>query len=72
MVYECLALDSPLQSKYYFMKAMVDVEQSLAIDPTNSVAILNRAFIKEKTGDIEGALYDYGVALAINPEKYLI
>jgi Tfp pilus assembly protein PilF len=69
MVYECLALDNPLESKHYFMKAMVDVEKSLIIDPTNSVAILNRAFIQEKTGNIDAALYDYSVALAINPDK---
>lgn len=49
-------------------EAMNDYNQAIAIDPTNFMCYINRAFLLEKTNNIDRAISDYGQALKLNPE----
>ena len=49
-------------------EAMNDYNQAIALDPTNFMCYINRAFLLEKTNNIDRAISDYGQALRLNPE----
>lgn len=51
-----------------FRHAMDDFNQAIELDPGNPYFYACRAFVKDKTGDIEGAIEDYIKANELDPD----
>jgi tetratricopeptide (TPR) repeat protein/S1-C subfamily serine protease len=55
-----------------FQKSLADYNQSISINPKDSLAYNNRGLLKaNKLNDIQGALADYNQSISINPKDYL-
>jgi Flp pilus assembly protein TadD len=48
---------------------VADYDRAISIDPTNVEAYANRGFIKNKSGDQQGAISDYNQAISIDPSN---
>jgi tetratricopeptide (TPR) repeat protein len=51
-----------------FKHAIQDFNKAIELDPANAYHYSCRAYIKDKTGDTEGAIEDYSTALELDPE----
>lgn len=51
-------------------EAMASIEEALVNDPENVGILLRSGYLKEQSGDIEGALEDYKKTVEIDPEYY--
>ena len=59
---------SPLENEADRVRLGGDLlERALAVDTTNAFVWQQRGWLRERTGDIEGALADYKSALQLNP-----
>ena len=51
-----------------FKHAIQDFNKAIELEPNNAYHYSCRAYIKDKTGDTEGAIEDYSTALELDPE----
>jgi len=51
-------------------EAMISIEKALENDPNNSAILLRYGYLKEKSGDLEGALEQYKKAVVADPEFF--
>ena len=51
-------------------EAMISIEKALENDPNNSAILLRYGYLKEKSGDLEGALEEYKKAVVADPEFF--
>ncbi|EPR65404.1 tetratricopeptide repeat protein [Cyclobacterium qasimii] len=51
-------------------EAMVSIEKALESDPNNSAILLRYGYLKEKSGDLDGALAEYKKAVVADPEFF--
>jgi tetratricopeptide (TPR) repeat protein len=51
-------------------EAMASIYQALVFDPNNAEYLLRYGYLKEESGDIEGALEEYKKAVKANPEFF--
>lgn len=51
-------------------EAMASIENALKNDPTNASILLRSGYLKEKSGDMEGALEDYKKSVEADPDFY--
>jgi tetratricopeptide (TPR) repeat protein len=58
---------SPVASRRQLDLAMVQLNQEIRRNPNNAVAFSNRGIIRQKKGDLPGALADLEHALALDP-----
>jgi tetratricopeptide (TPR) repeat protein len=47
---------------------MADYNQAIKLSPTYAFAYNDRGIVKEKKGDLEGAIADYTQAIKVNPK----
>ena len=78
-VWNGLIKSNPYHAEYYndrgvckfqlrFKHAMRDFDKAIELNPNNPYYYGCRAYIKDKTGDIEGAIEDYQKAHELDPE----
>lgn len=51
-------------------EAMTSIESALKNDPENTAILLRYGYLKEKSGDIDGALAEYKKTVAVDPEFF--
>lgn len=51
-------------------EAMASIESALKNDPENTAILLRYGYLKEKSGDIDGALQEYKKTVAVDPEFF--
>ncbi|WP_026953835.1 tetratricopeptide repeat protein [Algoriphagus vanfongensis] len=51
-------------------EAMAQIKEALANDPNNTSILLRSGYLKEQSGDIEGALNDYKKSVEVDPNFY--
>ncbi|MGM0946100.1 MAG: tetratricopeptide repeat protein [Bacteroidota bacterium] len=51
-------------------EAMAQIKEALKNDPENTAILLRSGYLKEQSGDIEGALADYQKSVEIDPDFY--
>ena len=51
-------------------EAMASIKEALKNDPNNSAILLRSGYLKEKSGDMEGALADYKKSVEVDPDFY--
>ncbi|NVJ86066.1 MAG: tetratricopeptide repeat protein [Algoriphagus sp.] len=51
-------------------EAMAQIKEALANDPENTSLLLRSGYLKEQSGDIDGALADYKKSVEIDPNFY--
>lgn len=49
-------------------EALKDLNEAARLEPDHGYRYSSRAFVKEKSGDLEGAVEDYKIAISIDPE----
>ena len=50
--------------------AMVQIKDALSNDPNNSTLLLRSGYLKDRAGDLSGALEDYKKSVEVDPEFY--
>ena len=50
--------------------AMVQIKDALSNDPNNSALLLRSGYLKDRAGDLSGALEDYKKSVEVDPEFY--
>lgn len=53
-----------------FDEAMVSINEALKSDPSNPDLLLRSGYLKEQSGDLEGAMVDYKKSVEANPNFY--
>jgi tetratricopeptide (TPR) repeat protein len=53
-----------------FDEAMVSITEALKSDPSNPDLLLRSGYLKEQSGDLEGAMVDYKKSVEANPNFY--
>ncbi|EON78248.1 hypothetical protein ADIS_1445 [Lunatimonas lonarensis] len=51
-------------------EAMASIESALVNDPENTAILLRYGYLKEKSGDIDGALTEYKKTVAVDPDFF--
>ncbi|WPR76663.1 tetratricopeptide repeat protein [Algoriphagus sp. NG3] len=51
-------------------EAMASIQEALKNDPENAGILLRSGYLKEQSGDVEGALEDYKKSVEVDPEFY--
>lgn len=51
-------------------EAMAQIKEALKNDPENTSILLRSGYLKEQSGDVEGALADYKKSVEVDPEFY--
>ncbi len=51
-------------------EAMASIQDALKNDPNNAGILLRSGYLKEQSGDVEGALEDYKKSVEVDPEFY--
>lgn len=51
-------------------EAMAQIKEALANDPENTSILLRSGYLKEQSGDIDGALADYKKSVQVDPDFY--
>ncbi|MDF2157693.1 tetratricopeptide repeat protein [Algoriphagus sp. CAU 1675] len=51
-------------------EAMAQIQEALKTDPNNTSILLRSGYLKEKSGDIDGALADYKKSVEVDPNFY--
>lgn len=51
-------------------EAMTSIESALKNDPNNTAILLRYGYLKEKSGDIDGALTEYKKTVAVDPDFF--
>src|SRR5712691_8379574 len=60
---------SVYNNKGDFVRAIVDLDEAIRIDPSNAFAYKNRAVSFEGKNELEKALADYNAALKLRPRR---
>jgi tetratricopeptide (TPR) repeat protein len=51
-------------------EAMAQIKEALANDPNNTSILLRSGYLKEQSGDVDGALADYKKSVEVDPNFY--
>lgn len=51
-------------------EAMASIQEALKSDPNNAAILLRSGFLKEKSGDMDGAMADYKKSVEVDPDFY--
>ncbi|MCC7529572.1 MAG: TonB family protein [Candidatus Melainabacteria bacterium] len=65
----CNRGEARIQLKQY-KEALVDLERAISLEPDNGESIYFRGMVKEKTGDLNGAIQDYELARGLGFAPY--
>ncbi len=65
----CNRGEARIQLKQY-KEALVDLEKAISLEPDNGESIYFRGMVKEKTGDLDGAIKEYELARSLGFAPY--